>query len=191
MVYDFGNGHVTVTDENKVKVGDWNTVYIEQKDHFVSLVVNDGQAMKSQSTGAQSSLSLTKSSVIHIGKRLRDAPGFQGCIRELIVNSERLELTKEYIAHDQITSCYTQASVCQSNPCLHNSTCQSDGSTVKCKCTPSYTGEYCESKLSNCGRLGPCENGGICRQSSIDNSNYCSCPLGYAGDVCKKGRFTL
>ncbi|XP_050789993.1 neurocan core protein isoform X3 [Gopherus flavomarginatus] len=78
---------------------------------------------------------------------------------------------------------YTQADPCETNPCLHGGTCQSNGTVYSCSCDQGFTGENCEIDIDDC-LSSPCQNGGTC----IDeiNSFVCLCLPSYGDSLCEK-----
>ena len=52
---------------------------------------------------------------------------------------------------------------------------------LKCSCTPDWTGERCETRVTICEER--CQNGGSCIQSASGAS--CICPAGFAGEFCE------
>ncbi|KAM7134776.1 neurocan core protein [Macrochelys suwanniensis] len=80
-------------------------------------------------------------------------------------------------------STLAQADPCQTNPCLHGGTCQSNGTVYSCSCDQGFTGENCEIDIDDC-LSSPCQNGGTC----IDevNSFVCLCLPSYGDSLCEK-----
>ncbi|KAM9112254.1 neurocan core protein [Pangshura tecta] len=76
-----------------------------------------------------------------------------------------------------------QADPCETNPCLHGGTCQSNGTVYSCSCDQGFTGENCEIDIDDC-LSSPCQNGGTC----IDeiNSFVCLCLPSYGDSLCEK-----
>nr|XP_042717908.1 neurocan core protein isoform X1 [Chrysemys picta bellii] len=80
-------------------------------------------------------------------------------------------------------STLAQADPCETNPCLHGGTCQSNGTIYSCSCDQGFTGENCEIDIDDC-LSSPCQNGGTC----IDeiNSFVCLCLPSYGDSLCEK-----
>ncbi|XP_050789991.1 neurocan core protein isoform X1 [Gopherus flavomarginatus] len=80
-------------------------------------------------------------------------------------------------------STLAQADPCETNPCLHGGTCQSNGTVYSCSCDQGFTGENCEIDIDDC-LSSPCQNGGTC----IDeiNSFVCLCLPSYGDSLCEK-----
>ncbi|XP_067824735.1 neurocan core protein [Heptranchias perlo] len=72
---------------------------------------------------------------------------------------------------------------CQTNPCLHEGTCLSNGTIYTCNCVPGFTGENCEIDIDEC-HSSPCENGATCVDGI--NSYTCLCLPSYAGTLCEE-----
>jgi len=75
--------------------------------------------------------------------------GFVGCMSDLVVNSERVDLVK--VGRDQevlglIEHCESPAvSACASRPCLHNGRCVDGWNRFTCDCTMTgYRGTSCQ-----------------------------------------------
>ncbi|TFK06467.1 tyrosine-protein phosphatase non-receptor type 23 [Platysternon megacephalum] len=49
-------------------------------------------------------------------------------------------------------STLAQADPCETNPCLHGGTCQSNGTVYSCSCDQGFTGENCEIDTEGCDR---------------------------------------
>lgn len=52
---------------------------------------------------------------------------------------------------------------------------------LKCSCSPEWTGERCETRVSTC--QDTCQNGGSCVTTSTGTS--CICPPGFSGEFCQ------
>lgn len=65
-------------------------------------------------------------------------------------------------------------------PCLNDGTCNQE--TFVCDCTLSFTGSMCETEISPCETLTPCQNGATC----VDQLNgfTCTCAPGFSGEKC-------
>lgn len=75
--------------------------------------------------------------------------------------------------------CEIDINECYSDPC-HYGTCKDGLASFTCYCHPGYTGRLCETNINEC-LSQPCKNGGTCQDR--ENSYFCSCPKGTAGDT--------
>ncbi|XP_048469900.1 neurocan core protein-like [Rhincodon typus] len=76
-----------------------------------------------------------------------------------------------------------ESNPCQTNPCLHEGICLSNGTVYTCNCVPGFTGENCEIDIDEC-QSSPCENGATCVDGV--NSFTCLCLPSYAGRLCEE-----
>ena len=166
LKYDLGDGVVIVKSTSQVVVGKWIKVYVEQKRKYASMAIDNGQAHKSSSTGPQQSLHLNAASLVYIGaSRYVNNSGLQGCIRELILNSQSVDLSTDFVHAYEYGSCFKYTSPCLSQPCLHNSSCvTTSNEEFVCVCPLDYKGDYCEIKVKTCGQFPECVNGGACKE---------------------------
>ena len=78
------------------------------------------------------------------------------------------------------------------HPCTDTSFCQNDGYCIRasltegaCICSRDFTGSRCESFVDHCAS-SPCQNGGVCRQSSLETFFTCDCyKTGFNGVFCQ------
>lgn len=81
----------------------------------------------------------------------------------------------------------TDVCVQQNIICENGGTCFSDGTDFICKCTPEFSGVYCESRTTAPEPCNPwpCLNGGTCLPNGSQNTYSCICPTGYFGTNCE------
>ncbi|XP_065678288.1 basement membrane-specific heparan sulfate proteoglycan core protein isoform X1 [Hydra vulgaris] len=182
LKYNLGDGTVILNSEKKVILDQWLEVHFELKGKYSSLSINGQQALKNVSNGLEDSLNLNTNTLVYIGN------GLIGCLRQLVLNSKKIDLSKEYVAAKNILSCYKLASPCLSKSCLNGGTCVmvSDDDFI-CKCTNSYDGILCEKKIGLCENYIDCKNNGICKKTS--HGSTCFCPLGFSGLSCQQREF--
>ncbi|XP_069695931.1 protein crumbs isoform X4 [Periplaneta americana] len=76
---------------------------------------------------------------------------------------------------------------CIDEPCKNGAVCELTGIAPVCKCSPGYTGKFCEEDIDECAigpdRISPCQNGGSCTDGI--NIYKCNCSsTGYEGPQC-------
>ncbi|XP_054606105.2 protein eyes shut homolog [Nothobranchius furzeri] len=103
---------------------------------------------------------------------------FSGCIRDLQVNWNKIDLVGESVRGRNIKNC--DPPVCQHLPCHNGGTCISDGEDWFCECPRLYTGRLCQ--LTACER-SPCSHGATCIPKSPLEA-VCLCPFGRQGLLC-------
>ena len=192
--YDSGSGSAVIRHYQVVTMGRWNTIYIERNRQYGSLTVNQGNAVKGKSPGRTASLNLGSNLYIGGHKDLTTvqnhvgiARSLHGCIQELEINGENIDLVKHFKSNKGVTNCHTDTSPCQQSPCLNNGTCEIlSAVTYKCSCAERYHGKHCETFSKRCGSVDDCLNQGKCIQGK-DKSFFCRCPLGFTGKACQQG----
>ncbi|XP_055898021.1 protein crumbs-like isoform X3 [Biomphalaria glabrata] len=84
-------------------------------------------------------------------------------------------------------NCSIDVDECQSNPCLHSSTCIDLFNNFSCKCSPGYQGKECDVDINECN-VKPCQNGGTCIDKIADYLCICKPPVAntvnYGGRNC-------
>ncbi|KAK6489872.1 protein eyes shut-like protein [Huso huso] len=106
--------------------------------------------------------------------------GFQGCIRELQMNTKELFIVDEAVRGKNIENC--NAPVCQYHPCRNGGVCVSDAENWFCKCPDLYSGKLCQ--FTACER-SPCGHGATCVPKT-DQDTVCLCPYGRTGLLCNE-----
>ncbi|KAG5831029.1 hypothetical protein ANANG_G00299550 [Anguilla anguilla] len=106
--------------------------------------------------------------------------GFQGCVRELQVNSRELFIVDEAVGGKNIGNC--NAPVCQRNPCQNGGTCISDAEGWFCRCPGPFSGRLCQFRTC---QGSPCAHGGTCVPRPGQEA-VCLCPYGRAGILCEE-----
>lgn len=83
-------------------------------------------------------------------------------------------------------NCELDISVCnttETKKCQNGGRCVDGfGATYTCDCQDGWTGLACEENVNEC-LDNPCLNGGMCMD--LPGDFFCSCPFGFAGDVCE------
>lgn len=74
--------------------------------------------------------------------------GFVGCIQDLVVNNEKIDLmtvARKQLQRDIRAECRKAENQCSSQPCLHQGTCKEGWNRYVCDCrNTSYRGKNCE-----------------------------------------------
>jgi len=194
LKYDCGSGPAIITYHEEVLLNSWNTVEIDRFRQYGSISLNGNAAMKGVSEGQSISLNLGASMFIGGNGTQRNVMvnssntlnGFNGCIQDLVINGNRIDLVKGFLANKDIMDCDSKSSPCVPSPCLNNGTCQIFSAvTYKCICPLKYFGVHCESFRRGCGEVVACQNGAKCIKDS-KNMLSCHCKLGFVGLACEK-----
>uniref|UniRef100_H2ZYW6 Crumbs cell polarity complex component 2 n=1 Tax=Latimeria chalumnae TaxID=7897 RepID=H2ZYW6_LATCH len=122
---------------------------------------------------------------------VEDEPtGFDGCIRELIVNDIELNLS-ETGAQEGVNIGDCDGTACGYKVC-NMGNCISDSSdNFTCSCPPLWVGSKCE--LSMFCLVNLCQHSSLCVPDVSTASYTCACPLGWGGTYCENqiALFTL
>ena len=194
--YDLGDGLVTLSDDREIiKQNEWCNVDIELKGRYASLRLNKKQATKNSSKGRSISLRLSSRSIVSIGgygKITKDGgiskDGFHGCVQQLRLNKQKIDLVGGYEEAHRFSSCYSVLSPCLSQPCLNKGKCHTTSvGQYNCTCPKMFEGERCERRIKMCGVYLGCKNGGRCWMDPLlFGRKLCRCPVGFGGGDCKK-----
>lgn len=195
--YDLGDGLVTLSDDREaIKQNEWCMVDIELKGRYASLRVNKKQATKNSSTGRSTSLRLKSRTVVSVGglgiKTKNDGSdskdGLHGCVQQLRLNEQKIDLVGSYVEAHRFSSCYTVLSPCLSQPCLNEGKCHHTVSVgqYNCTCPRMFEGERCERRIKLCGVYLGCKNGGRCWTDPLSfGRELCRCRVGFGGGDCQ------
>ncbi|XP_077875940.1 protein eyes shut homolog isoform X1 [Ictidomys tridecemlineatus] len=107
--------------------------------------------------------------------------GFQGCIREVIINNQELQLT-ELRAKDGSNVGDCDGTACGYNICRNGGECIVNGTTFSCRCSPHWAGNTCNQSVYCLNNL--CRHQSLC----IPNQSFsysCLCTLGWVGRYCE------
>ncbi|EDO35294.1 predicted protein, partial [Nematostella vectensis] len=192
--YDLGYGRAVIRSKKNITVGQWHTVVAERYRRDGSLILDSEPAVKSQapccSVGLNLALPLYVGGVLNFETIDTDKVGvnrgFKGCISDVAVDDNPIDLINSYVKHRGIEQCTECLLPCQIEPCVNNGTCIPRGQTgYMCACGDGFTGKNCEFPLVGPGKNRTCMNGGLPFPPS---GRVCDCPVGYAGKRCESGK---
>ena len=186
--FNLGFGPAVIRSESNVTVSQWHTVVAERYQREGSLSMDGGVAVKDEAPCCPIGLNLALP--LYVGgvddfskvpvKQLAVDRGLKGCISEVLIDGQAINLVNSYLRLGNIRQCTGDVLPCQLTLCLHNGTCIPDGQTrFTCACAVGYTGKNCETTLVGAGRNLTCLNDGLPFPPS---ERICSCPLGTEGN---------
>ncbi|XP_048238836.1 basement membrane-specific heparan sulfate proteoglycan core protein-like isoform X2 [Haliotis rufescens] len=189
--FDTGSGPAVLRSRNPLRLDDWTMVVAERKGNEGMLIVNNEDPVNGTASGRTIGLNLKRplylggvdpQEVLPASAFVGEVPGFVGCIGELRINTNNIDLLKDAIESANVYDCGDRG-ICDRKPCQNGGDCQETSLTdYRCICPPDYTGKSCETEINICITSSPCQNGGRC---SVYNGGYrCDCPLGYFGTSC-------
>uniref|UniRef100_A0ABI7X4T3 Eyes shut homolog n=1 Tax=Felis catus TaxID=9685 RepID=A0ABI7X4T3_FELCA len=107
--------------------------------------------------------------------------GFQGCVREVIINNQELKLT-ELGAKSGANVGDCDGTPCGYKVCRNRGECIVNGTTFSCKCLPHWTGNTCNQSVHCSNNL--CLHQSLCIPDQSFSYN-CFCALGWVGKYCE------
>ena len=198
--YDLNNSPTQVVSSSPITLYEWHTIEVIRKGPQGQLVVDD--SLPVSSTSKQGTM-LQISDYLYLGgivdysllpDELDMETGFAGCIRNLTVSQSYVpvDLISSAIGGADVSDC-SDALACLNDPCQNSVACTNEGfdSSFTCTCLVGYTGETCDSVVTECVDPGACSNGGECFPEVINNTlvDSCVCSLPYGGDSCNDSEF--
>ncbi|XP_053520970.1 protein eyes shut homolog isoform X2 [Artibeus jamaicensis] len=110
-----------------------------------------------------------------------EAVGFQGCVREVIINNQELPLTELGAkGGSNVGDC--DGTACGYHACQNEGECIVNGTTFFCRCLPRWTGRTCDLPVHCVNHL--CLHQSLCTPDQ-SFSYGCLCALGWAGRYCE------
>ncbi|KAM8777469.1 protein eyes shut homolog [Rhynchonycteris naso] len=107
--------------------------------------------------------------------------GFQGCVREVIINNQELQLTKQGAkSGSNVGDC--DGTACGYQVCRNKGKCIVSGTTFSCRCLPHWTGNTCDQSVYCLNNL--CLHQSLCIPDQF-SSYSCLCTLGWVGRYCE------
>ncbi|XP_070207543.1 basement membrane-specific heparan sulfate proteoglycan core protein-like isoform X4 [Littorina saxatilis] len=208
--FDTGSGPAVLRSRNQIPINDWARVTVDRNGRDGMLVVNNEDPVNEQvdnvrdlysrrdrgdvfnrGTTSGNTVGLNLKRPLFLGgvdpaealsPNVGTADGFVGCIAELSVETEAIDLMGDAIESVNIADCGDR-SLCERDPCKNGGICQDLSTTdYRCQCPEDYTGRNCETEIDECLTLQPCENGGTC--DVVGGIYRCSCPIGFMGRNC-------
>lgn len=185
--FDFGNQPAVLRAEKPVTMGDWHTVKVNRVRKDGYLAVDDQEFIPIPSRIRFQGLDLVEPLYLGGVPRFEDiAPtsstakrGYVGCISNLILREQEIELKKDFTFADGVTSCEP----CAEDPCANEGVCLETQTShgFSCVCAKGYTGNTCNVKGDSCS-VGACGTG-----SCLDTESgvSCLCPVNRTGDRCE------
>lgn len=192
-----GNEPVTIRSDIQLQLDEWHYIEVNKYGHDGFLIVNDRQLIFGQSFGTMMSLSLGGNlwvggidGVTDISSVADTSSSFRGCIDQLIINNEPIDLISDAEMGYGISQCNT--SHCQPNPCMNGGSCQEGGSNFFCNCQFFFTGPLCgTSTINPCDNPLLCASGATCVVAVNGVDYYCACPAGTTGERCSQSELIL
>lgn len=184
--FDFGNGPIIVRAEHPVELQRWHTIKVNRIRNNGYMIVDDQHPV---AFPQRPQLGLELQENLYIGNvpNFDDIPssavahkeGFVGCVSQLIVKDQRIELNEDSLTSQGTTSCEP----CGDEPCLNSGVClESQTETgYTCACQTGYTGKHC-------GVVGVSCSDGICGSGRCEDTDIgieCFCPMNKTGDRCQ------
>ena len=197
--YDNGIGSepVMIRSDVQLQLDEWHYIEASKYGHNGSLIVNDRQPILGQSFGTLMSLSLGGSlwvgridEVTDISSVTYTSSGFRGCIDQLTINSEPIDLISDAEMGYGIRQC--NISLCQPNLCMNGGSCEDGGSNFFCECQYPFTGPLCATSTVNpCDNTLLCASGATCVVAANGVDYSCACPAGATGERCSQSKLTF
>ncbi|XP_060100312.1 neural-cadherin-like [Heteronotia binoei] len=190
-------GHMLQLSSVRIDNGHWVVLALEKYHNEFSLRINDGGGDHETSfiLGQNRQLDMDLTSIV-LGNRPANhsESDFQGCMRDVRLNSQPLladvkSTEYSFIVEQHSVSVGCHSSSCSNQPCYSPFHCVDLWRKYECRCpagkvevTDRLTGlKQCTS--SPCGHWN-CRNGGTCVAQSRDKY-VCQCPEGYKGKWCE------
>ena len=197
--YDNGIGSepVIIRSDIQLQLDKWHYIEVSKSGHNGSLIVNDSQPVLGQSFGALMSLRLGGNlwlggidDVTDISSVVGTSSGFRGCINQLIINNEPIDLISDAEMSYGVRQC--NSLLCQPNLCMNNGSCQDGGSNFFCDCQFPFTGPLCTTSTINpCDNSLLCASGATCVVAANGVDYSCICPTGVTGERCSQSESIL
>jgi len=189
--YDSGSGLVEIRGDFRIDDDEWHIISISQDREHGELLVDNMDAYTGLLQGSFSGLMLN-GGLLYIGgvsdfslidPPLPEGSGFIGCVAELQVNRQMLQLLEDSVEALAIGQC--QSSACSYVQCLNGGTCVDQAMySFMCQCAEGFAGQNCEMSNFTCAP-DMCLFGGNCLERG--NNFICQCPLGRNGRLCEEG----
>ena len=189
--YDSGSGLIEIRGGSRIDDDEWHVISISQDGEYGELQVDNMDTYTGFLQGSFPSLMLD-GGLLYIGgvsnfslinPPLPEGSGFIGCVAELQVNGQMLQLLEDNVEALAIGQC--QSSACSYVQCLNGGTCVDQAMySFMCQCVDGFVGQNCEMSNFTCAP-DMCLFGGNCLERG--NNFICQCPLGRNGRLCEEG----
>ncbi|XP_071944831.1 basement membrane-specific heparan sulfate proteoglycan core protein-like [Antedon mediterranea] len=186
--FELGGGVAIIRSEESLQLGQWHTVTLKRQSRTGQMLVHGQREVSGESggqfLGMDLQLKLYLGGVPNFGEIARNTglgTGFIGCVSQLVIEGEKVDLGGDALSQVGVTSCQ----VCEDNPCLNGGVCSESGTEVgyQCSCNPGFVGDNCELQAEQCF-AGACGVGECVAQDGVFGFT-CRCPLGWTGDRCE------
>lgn len=133
LQFNSGSGPAVITHYGKVNIDSWNEVEIERFRQYGSISLNGQAAAKGESQGHSVALNLgplmfiggsNGSTSVRSNATSIISNGFNGCIQDVVINSEKIDLVGNFVVNKGIIDCDTKISPCVPSPCRNKGICQ-------------------------------------------------------------------
>ncbi|XP_018408620.1 PREDICTED: protein crumbs homolog 1-like [Nanorana parkeri] len=197
--YNIGDGNYVVRlAGHRLDSGEWCEVGLERLQNEFTLRLSSGaeHGEVTVAHGTYKEIRVDPSSVF-LGSGKVEEPSFQGCMKDIRLNSYRLPMENQssspvtMIEKQGVTRGCT-SDVCRSSPCSRGFICTDMWMLHECRCPPGYllmeniTGQWC---LYTVCAQSPCKYGTCIPRSDAEFS--CLCAQGFAGSNCDVIHYTL
>ncbi|XP_048508165.1 basement membrane-specific heparan sulfate proteoglycan core protein isoform X9 [Athalia rosae] len=216
--FDSGSGMAVVRSNHVIQPGMWLHVRAARDFKEGKLSVNGEPQVEGRSPGSLRSMTLNtllyiggiNRQKIRVNKNVGIDRNFRGCITELDISGQNIDILKSIVDSSNIRDCVlkysnqtehlvnesstisatpttthqtTSFNPCSLNPCVHGMCQTTHALDYSCICEYGYVGRNCENVLKQCEMLSPCRNGGTC--TDLHGGFKCDCRLGFNGVRCE------
>ncbi|ESO12059.1 hypothetical protein HELRODRAFT_187786 [Helobdella robusta] len=144
LVYNLGSGIFSLKSKFRMQRNIWHTVHLNRSQKSVEMVVDSVDSTSVTSPGRFFELTLGKDHVIYVGghpdidsmpREVNVDEGFQGCIRNLKIGKEDINLSRSHVDGRNVAKCsdVCAGEACMRGRCLENAdgwfSCLSDSTT--------------------------------------------------------------
>ncbi|XP_038055904.1 protocadherin Fat 4-like [Patiria miniata] len=159
--YNLGDGITMITTDKMVSDGQWHKVEARRNGKNGELIVDDcplslptGTCRATGATGSQTNLDVNNVALSLGGTMSIDtilprawqvsSADFLGCMREISINGETLDLSSPLAQRGTSEGCDRDTETCSNNPCSGNSVCVDEWWNRWCQCEAGFTGDNCD-----------------------------------------------
>ncbi|XP_066903525.1 basement membrane-specific heparan sulfate proteoglycan core protein isoform X5 [Halyomorpha halys] len=180
---------IVVKSNTEVIPGSWMTVTAGRDAREARLSIGQDLARATLTPGQRRELILGTnlylggfdSSLGSVHPNVGVTEGFRGCISHIEISRMDLDILKSSKESSNVKEC-PSGNPCHDSPCLNGASCQQDGSSYICHCTPDFSGRHCDKFKNDCERYQPCGNKGEC--IPLSSGYKCNCGKGFSGQNC-------